>query len=791
MKSSQILLEMIKTRRMYFDGGTGSVLQNAGLPAGTPPEEWNLSHPEKILELHLSYLRAGADIIKTNTFGVNSEKYENYEEYISRALGLARCAVDIYAGESGKKKFIAFDIGPLGKLLKPLGTLSFERCVEIYADCARLADASGADCVLIETMSDARETKAAVLAFKENCHLPIFVTCVYDESGRLMTGADPETMVTLLEGLGVDALGANCSLGPDKLLPIVKRLAAVSSTPIIINPNAGLPEVVDGKNVYKTTPADFADEMQKIAEAGACILGGCCGTTPEYIKALREATEAAPYKTPDKKDRSAICSFAKCVEIGNVPLLVGERINPTGKPKLKEALREENMSYILSEAIAEEEAGAHALDVNVGLPGIDECAMMKRAVEEIQSISTLPLQLDSNNPAVLEGAMRIYSGIPLINSVNGEEKSMNAVFPLAKKYGGVIIALTMDEGGIPKTAEERVEIAERIACKAEEYGISKSRLVFDPLALSVSSDKDAATVTLDAVRMLTERGYKTSLGVSNVSFGLPEREKINSTFFGMALSAGLKMAIINPKSSAMLDTYHAHTALSGLDLGFKNYIAYAQGAPCTVRAQETTAQSLKEAIIKGLVDDAKRLAEIYAMSDDPKLAISEEIVPALSEVGALFDAGKAFLPTLLISSEAASAAFAEIKRALPTAESESGKKIVLATVKGDIHDIGKNIVKALLESHGNTCIDLGRDVDKEKIVEAIKQNGASVAVLSALMTTTLPAMEEAVALIHAECPNVSVMVGGAVLTESYAKKIGADLYAKDAMEAVKRVNLAN
>ena len=497
---------MIKTRRMYFDGGTGSVLQNAGLPAGTPPEEWNFSHPEKILKLHLSYLRAGADIIKTNTFGVNSEKYENYEEYISLALGLARCAVDIYEGESGKKKFIAFDIGPLGKLLKPLGTLSFERCVEIYADCARLADESGADCVLIETMSDARETKAAVLAFKENCHLPIFVTCVYDETCRLMTGADPETMVTLLEGLGVDALGANCSLGPDKLLPIVKRLAAASSTPIIINPNAGLPEVVDGKNVYKTTPTDFASEMQKIAEAGACILGGCCGTTPEYIKALREATEAAPYKTPDKKDRCAICSFAKCVEIGNAPLLVGERINPTGKPKLKEALREENMSYILSEAIAEEEAGAHALDVNVGLPGIDECAMMKRAVEEIQSISTLPLQLDSNNPAVLEGAMRIYSGIPLINSVNGEEKSMNAVFPLAKKYGGVIIALTMDEGGIPKTAEERVEIAERIAKKAEEYGISTSHLVFDPLALSVSSDKDAASVTLDAVRILTERG---------------------------------------------------------------------------------------------------------------------------------------------------------------------------------------------------------------------------------------------------------------------------------------------
>ena len=780
---------MIKTRRLYFDGGTGSVLQNAGLSAGTPPEEWSLSHPEKILELHLSYLRAGADIIKTNTFGVNSEKYENYEEYITAALGLARCAVDIYNNESGKRKFIAFDVGPLGKLLEPLGTLSFERCIEIFADVARLADESGADCVLIETMNDAKETKAAVLAFKENCSLPIFVTNVYDESGRLMTGADPETMVTLLEGLGVSALGANCSLGPDKLLPIVERLAAVSSTPIIINPNAGLPEVVDGKNVYRTTPAEFAAEMQKIVEAGACILGGCCGTTPEYIGAMREATEDMPYAVPEKKQRCAICSYAKCLEISDTPLLIGERINPTGKPKLKEALRSEDMSYILSEAIAEEEAGAHVLDVNVGLPGIDEGAMMKKVVLEIQSISTLPLQLDSNNPDVLEGAMRAYSGIPLINSVNGEEKSMSKIFPLAKKYGGAIIALTMDEGGIPQSADRRVEIAEKIAKRAAEYGIPSARLIFDPLALSVSSDKDAAKTTLDAVRMLTERGYKTSLGVSNVSFGLPEREKINAAFFGMALSAGLTMAIINPKSTAMLDTYHAHVALSGKDAGFKNYIAYAQGAQSTERVISDTAKSLKEAIVKGLVDEARRLAELYTKDNDPRLAISEEIVPALTEVGALYDAGKAFLPTLLISSEAASAAFAEIKRSLPAGESEGGKKIVLATVKGDIHDIGKNIVKALLDSHGNTCIDLGRDVPPEAVLEAAEKHGAEVVVLSALMTTTLPAMEETVALLKKNAPHVRVMVGGAVLTASYAEKIGADIYAKDAMEAVKKINL--
>jgi 5-methyltetrahydrofolate--homocysteine methyltransferase len=761
-----------------------------GLAAGVAPEEWTLSHPDKIENLHLAYLRSGADIIKTNTFGVNSLKYENYEAYIDGAMKIAHAAQDKYEKESGERKFIAFDIGPLGKLLEPLGTLSFDECVEIYSNSARLADASGADCVLIETLNDAREAKAAVIAFKENCALPIFVTTVYDESGRLMTGADPETMVTLLEGLGVDALGANCSLGPDKLLPIVKRLSAVSSTPIIINPNAGLPDIVCGKSVYKTTPREFAEQMKLIAESGATLLGGCCGTTPEYIKAMIEATEAIPYALPDEKKRCAICSFAGCLEIGRTPVLVGERINPTGKPRLKEALRDGNMSYILSEAIAEEEAGAHALDINVGLPGIDEAAMMRRVVEEVQGISALPLQLDSNNPTVLEGAMRIYSGTPLINSVNGEEKSMSSVFPLAKKYGGVIIALTMDENGIPKSAEGRVEIAEKIARRAAEYGIPPYRLVFDPLALSVSSDKDAARVTLDAVRMLTERGYATSLGVSNISFGLPEREKLNAAFFGMALSAGLKMAIINPNSRAMLDTYHAHTALSGLDCGFKKYIAYAQGAPSAEKAADT-AKSLKEAIVKGLVEDARRLAAEYAASDNPTLAIQGEIVPALAEVGELYDTGKAFLPTLLISSEAASAAFAEIKRALPVGEAENGKKIVLATVKGDIHDIGKNIVKALLESHGNICIDLGRDVPPEKILEAVGAHSPAVVALSALMTTTLGAMEETVRLIKAKFPEVRVMVGGAVLTADYAEKIGADLYAKDAMEALKRVNLAD
>ena len=790
MKSSQNVLDLLKTRRLYFDGGTGSVLQSEGLPAGTPPEAWSLSRPEMIKALHLSYLRSGADIIKTNTFGVNSLKYKNYEEYFSSAVAIAREAVSEYEAECGERKLIAFDVGPLGKLLAPIGDLEFEDCVGIYARSAAIAEGSGADLVLIETMNDSYEIKAAVTAFKESCSLPIFVTCVFDESEKLMTGATPEAVVALLEGLGVDAIGANCSLGPDKLLPIVKRLSAVASVPIIVNPNAGLPEVVNGKSVYNISSMEFSHLMREIAEAGASVLGGCCGTTPEYIEATRRVTEDVPLPRANGAPFVAISSYAACTPIDSLPLLIGERINPTGKPRLKAALREGDLSYILSEAIAEEEAGAHALDINVGLPDIDEAAMMKRIVREVQAISPLPLQLDSNNPAVLEGAMRIYNGIPLINSVNGEEASMSAVFPLAKKYGGVIIALTMDEGGIPKTAEERVEIAERIAARAAEYGISASRLVFDPLALAVSSDTEAAKTTLSAVKMLASRGYATSLGVSNISFGLPEREKLNAAFFGMALSAGLKMAIINPKSRAMLDVYHAHIALSGLDLGFKEYIAYAQGAPSAAQTADT-ATTLREAIVKGLVGDARRLAEKYAKGDDPRLAISEEIVPALAEVGALYDAGKAFLPTLLISSEAASAAFAEIKRAMPVGESENGKKVILATVKGDIHDIGKNIVKALLESHGNTCIDLGRDVAPEAVLAAVKEHSPDVVALSALMTTTLPAMEETTRLVKAAFPDVRVMVGGAVLTASYADRIGADLYAKDAMEAVKKVNSAS
>jgi 5-methyltetrahydrofolate--homocysteine methyltransferase len=489
--------------------------------------------------------------------------------------------------------------------------------------------------------------------------------------------------------------------------------------------------------------------------------------------------------------RCAVSSYANCTEIGDTPILIGERINPTGKPRLKEALREGNLSFVLSEAIAEEEAGVHALDINVGLPGIDEASLMRRIVKEVQAISPLPLQLDSNDPAVLEGAMRIYNGIPLVNSVNGEERSMKTIFPLVKKYGGVLIALTMDEGGIPDTAERRVEIAERIARRAEEYGIPSERLIFDPLALAVSSDKDAALTTLLAVKALTERGYKTSLGVSNISFGLPERDKLNSTFFGMALSAGLSAAIINPKSSSMLDTYHAHTALSGLDSGFARYIAYATENAGGAPTNTVSVRSLKDAIVSGLVDESRRLAAEYAGGENPRLAITDEIVPALREVGELYDSGRAFLPTLLISSEAASAAFAEIRKALPRDSAGSGKRIVLATVKGDIHDIGKNIVKALLESHGNTCIDLGRDVPKEAVLDAVIEHKADVALLSALMTTTLGAMEETVQLLKKEAPAVKIMVGGAVLTASYAEKIGADLYAKDAMEAVKKISTLN
>ena len=775
--------ELIKTERLYFDGGLGTLLQAMGLEPGVGTEEWNLTHPENIVTVHKAYLEAGCNIINANTFGINKLKQENYTEYLEAAFACARKAKE----EVGREKtFITLDLGPTGSLLEPLGELSFEEAVDVYAANIIAAKDLGADLICIETMNDCLETKAAVIAAKENSDLPIFVTNVYDEAGKLMTGADPEAMIAMLESLGVTAIGMNCSLGPDKMLKHIDRFVNSASLPIIVNPNAGLPEVVDGKTVFNIGPEEFASYMKTMAEKGACILGGCCGTTPEHMKALIAATKDIEYKVPEYKNKTVVSSYTHAVEIGNSPILIGERINPTGKPKLKEALRQGNIRYLLGEGLRQAEAGVQILDVNVGLPEIDEKEMMLSTVKALQAVKDTPLQLDSADPKVLEASMRAYNGKPLINSVTGEEEKMEQIFPLIKKYGGAVIALTMDKEGIPDSAEKRAEIAEKIAAKAAEYGIPRKDIIVDPLALTVSSNQKSALVTLEALRLIKEKGLKTSLGVSNISFGLPARNKVNSTFFACALEKGLDCAIMNPFMPEMMDVYYAYRALHDMDPACGDFIAYAAGQESVPTAAAPVQKTgLKACVIRGMKEEAVEAAAELLKAIAPLDIINNEIIPALDEIGRDFENKKAFLPQLLMSAEAASAAFEEIKKHLPSGDKGDKKAIVIATVKGDIHDIGKNIVKVIMESYGFTVCDLGRDVAPEAVVKAALEMDCRFVGLSALMTTTVPAMAETVKLLHEADPQIKIMVGGAVLNEEYAKMINADFYAADAMAAVK------
>lgn len=775
----------LRERRLYFDGGFGTMVERlSGGTVFSPPELLNLSAPSLVLSIHRAYLEAGSDILTANTFGINRDKYENYGELISAALSLAKEATKDYPDA-----YIAYDMGPTGRLLSPLGDLPFEEAVALFSANAKEAKASGADLILIETMNDAYETKAAVLGAKEGCDLPIFVTNAYDQSGRLMSGADPLAMITLLEGLSVDAIGMNCSFGPDLMLSLLPQFREHCSLPIIVSPNAGLPTVKDGKTVYTVSPDEFSELMVKIAEGGATILGGCCGTTPEYIKKTVEKTKELPYSLPKKKKSTRISSYTHALTVGERPLLIGERINPTGKPRLKEALRREDFAYITLEGLTQEEKGADILDVNVGLPGLCEEKMLCRAVYELQAVTALPLQLDSADPEALTAAMRCYNGKPLVNSVSGKKESLEGVLPAVKKYGGVVIALTMDESGIPESAEGRVAIAERIVAYADRYGLTKEDFIIDPLCLSVSSDEASAAVTLEALRILKQRGFYTSLGVSNVSFGLPGRDKINAAFFTLALEAGLNAAIMNPHSTPMKDAYYAYCALRGQDSGCARYIAYAtnEETPSDVKPSASSAPlTLAETVEKGLSEAASSAArQKLSAGALPLSLIEEELIPALSAVGRRFEEKTLYLPQLLKSAEAASAAFAVIKEYIPKKKGEEEKGIVLATVKGDIHDIGKNIVRVMLESYGFTVYDLGRDVSPERVVEAVERTGCRLVGLSALMTTTVPAMEETVKLLHRMEPPVTVCVGGAVLTASYAKQIGADGYGEDAMAAVR------
>ncbi len=776
------ILELIKEKRVYFDGGTGTVLQSMGLPSGYSPERWNIEQPEKIIALHRAYLEAGCHIIKTNTFGLNREKFPDYAALIAAGIACAKEAV-----KGREEAYIAFDMGPTGRLLEPLGDLPFEEAVSIFADNVKTAAACGADLVLIETMNDSYETKAAVLAAKENCDLPVFVTNVYDAGGKLMTGADPKAMIALLESLGVDALGMNCSLGPDKMLDLMDTFREYASVPVIVNPNAGLPVVQDGKTVFTIGAEAFSDYMVPLAEKGASILGGCCGTTPAFIARTVEKTRSLPYAYPEEKNWTMVSSYTHAVVMDKDPVLIGERINPTGKPKLKAALRSGDMNYVLHEALRQAEAGAHILDVNTGLPEIDETAVMCQCVAAIQAVTDVPLQIDSTKPETLAAAMRLYNGKPLVNSVNGTEESMQAVFPLVQRYGGGLIALTIDKNGIPDTAEARVKIAETIIQRAARYGIRQKDIIVDPLALTISSNPESAVVTLATVQQLHEKGIKTSLGISNISFGLPQRDLVTSTFYANALHSGLNCAIMNPFSQAMMHTYYAFRALHQLDTGCADYIAHAAEAPpADTKTASPSEITLQTAVVKGLKAEAVQCAAALLKETVPPLSIiNEHIVPALNEIGLAFEQKKAYLPQLLMSAEAASAAFEEVKKHIPADKKDSRKAIVLATVKGDIHDIGKNIVKVLMESYGFTVYDLGRDVPPETVLECALAHQCHLVGLSALMTTTVPAMAETIELLHKADPSICTMVGGAVLNQEYADQIGADFYGADAMDSVR------
>lgn len=744
------------------------------LKAGEMPEELNITDPKRVYAVHKAYAQAGADIITANTFGANPLKYANYEELVRAGVGLAK--------KTGKK--VALDIGPTGRLLKPMGDLDFEKCIEVFAKVVR-AGRDGADLVLIETMGDTYEIKAAILAAKENCDIPVFVSMIFDEKGRLLTGADVKTACAVCEGLGADVIGFNCGLGPEQMIPLVRELRKFSSTPIMVSPNAGLPESVNGKTVYNVDAEAFSSVMEEIAGLGVSYLGGCCGTTPEHIRALIKKTMHIPESVPEKKNKTLVTSYSECVELGRKSAVIGERINPTGKKLLKQALFDKDMDYILREGISQKECGAHILDVNVGLPEIDEVKMLKSAVYELQSVLSTPLQLDSSDPVALEQALRIYNGKPMINSANGKEKSMKEIFPLAKKYGGVVVCLCLDENGIPESAEERIKIAEKMIRTAARYGIDKKDLVIDALTMTISTDTNNAVETLKVVDYVKNTlGVNTVLGVSNISFGLPNREVINTSFYTQALASGLSGGIINPKSKAMMNAYYSYNALAGLDGNCAEYISSAVSVETS--APSNAELTLLDAIVKGIKEGSAECAKELLKNTPALEIINGHIVPALDKVGEGFEKNTIFLPQLLMSADAAKAAFDEIKaNMIGSGKAQvKGEKIIIATVEGDIHDIGKNIVKVLLQNYGFDVLDLGKDVKCETVLDEVIKNDVKLVGLSALMTTTVPNMEKTIKLLH-DKTEAKVFAGGAVLTKDYARMINADFYAKDAMESVR------
>lgn len=794
------LLDYLKDNIVYLDGGMGTLLQKEGLKPGELPERWNISHPDKVIAIHKAYYDAGSNIVSTNTFGANSLKYddEELEAVIKAGVENVRAAAKLSTGT--QEKFVALDIGSMGKLLKPYGDFEYEEAVKIYAKIVSIGAKYDIDLVFIETMNDSLDTKAALLAARENCDLPVFVSNAYGEDGKLMTGASPAAMVAMLEGMHADAIGMNCSLGPKQLKGVVDEYLEYASVPVLLKPNAGLPRSVNGETVFDVYPPEFSETMAEYVNAGIRIAGGCCGTTPDYIRATVEATkDITPVPVTDK-GKSLISSYTHAVEFGVSPILIGERINPTGKKKFKEALRNNDIDYILKEGLTQQEKGAHVLDVNVGLPEIDEPAMLKSVSYELQSIIDLPLQIDTTDVVAMEGALRAYNGKAMINSVNGKEEVMAEIFPLVKKYGGLVVCLTLDEDGIPTTGEGRVAIAKKIIKRAAEYGIPKKDLIFDTLAMTVSADSQAALSTLQALNVIkNELGCHTSLGVSNISFGLPLREVITSTFFAIALENGLSAAIMNPNSAEMMKVYYSFRALHGIDDNCTDYITniekYQMVAAATATPGPTTGDTnaapedeLQRAIVKGLKEQSANIAAKLLETKDPLEIVNNQIIPALDIVGKGFEKKTMYLPQLLMAAEASQCAFEQIKKKMadsPTGSAATRGKFVIATVQGDIHDIGKNIVKLILENYGFDVIDLGKDVAPETIVDAVIKDNVPLVGLSALMTTTVPAMEETIKQLRDKAPWAKVCVGGAVLTQEYSDMIGADFYGKDAMATVR------
>ena len=769
---------------IFLDGAMGTMLQAAGLPVGQLPELWNLTNAEKVAEIQRQYVDAGSQVIYANTFGANRHKLAGCGHGVAEVVAAGVRAAKMAA--EGTKTRVALDVGPIGQLLEPLGTLSFDEAYDIYREMVVAGAEAGADLIVFETMSDLYEVKAGVLAAKEHTNLPVWVTMTFEASGRTFVGVTVPAMALTLSGLGVDALGFNCSLGPKELLGMAEELRHWTDLPIIMKPNAGLPDPATG--AYTITPETFAEELRPAVDLGVTIFGGCCGTTPDFIRALRREIEGLPGVARPKADRSGVCSPTYVAELNGVRV-IGERINPTGKKRFQQALRESDMSYILERGMEQQDAGAEILDVNVGLPGIDEKAMMIRVVKSLQSVVELPLQIDSSDPGAIEAGLRYYNGKPIVNSVNGNQEVLDQILPLCKKYGAAVVGLCMDHEGIPQTAEARTEIGRRIMDAALSYGIPKEDIFLDCLTLTVSAQQEQAVETIKAVRYVTEElGLHTVLGVSNISFGLPAREHITVSFLTAAMAAGLDLPIVNPNQTAIMDAVSAYRVLSGQDRDSASYIErFANASPAASNtARPSGSITIETAIGRGLKEETAALTEKALETMSELDVVNTMLIPALDLVGQRYEKQEIFLPQLINAANAACAGFEIIKtRIAKKGEGSVSKgKIVMATVYGDIHDIGKNIVKVVLENYGYTVIDLGRDVPVETVVEAVIREDVSLVGLSALMTTTVVSMAQTIAAIRASGHPCKIWVGGAVLTPEYAEEIGADYYAKDAKQSV-------